>query len=154
MTSIQQFYGTGRRKTASARVFIRPHRDAKGSILVNQLPLADYLPGEVAQMVVYRPLVLLGLENSLNVYVTVRGGGKSAQRDAIRHGIARALIAWEEGGLPVEVMPSQEQESEKELLSFRRRLRAAGEVTRDRRKVERKKVGLHKARKAAQYSKR
>ncbi|MBP7546696.1 MAG: 30S ribosomal protein S9 [Corallincola sp.] len=126
-----QNYGTGRRKSSSARVFIK---SGSGVITVNQRPLDVYFGRETARMVVRQPLELTQLSEKLDVYVTVAGGGISGQAGAIRHGIARALIEFDE--------------------SLRSPLRQAGFVTRDARKVERKKVGLHKARKRPQYSKR
>ncbi len=126
-----QNYGTGRRKSSSARVFIK---SGNGLITVNQRPLDVYFSRETARMIVRQPLELTQLGEKLDVYVTVAGGGISGQAGAIRHGIARALIEFDE--------------------SLRSPLRQAGFVTRDARKVERKKVGLHKARKRPQYSKR
>ena len=126
-----QNYGTGRRKSSSARVFIK---SGSGVITVNQRPLDVYFGRETARMVVRQPLELTQLSEKLDVYVTVAGGGISGQAGAIRHGIARALMEFDE--------------------SLRGSLRQAGFVTRDARKVERKKVGLHKARKRPQYSKR
>ncbi|MBQ1783676.1 MAG: 30S ribosomal protein S9 [Gammaproteobacteria bacterium] len=126
-----QNYGTGRRKSSSARVFIK---SGSGVITVNQRPLDVYFGRETARMVVRQPLELTQLSEKLDVYVTVAGGGISGQAGAIRHGIARALMEFDE--------------------SLRGALRQAGFVTRDARKVERKKVGLHKARKRPQYSKR
>lgn len=156
MSSIQQFYGTGRRKTASARVFVRvsENSNAKNNVTVNHLALENYLPGEVAHITVFQPLALLKLNHGLDIYVTVRGGGKSAQRDAIRHGLTKAIIAWEKAGLPAHILTEKQHDSEEEPISFHKQLRKAGLVTRDARQVERKKPGLHKARKRAQYSKR
>jgi len=127
----QTYYGTGRRKTSTARVFLR---SGSGSITVNGKSLDDYFGRETARMVVRQPLVKMEMMESFDIMVTVRGGGGTGQSGAIRHGITRALIAYDE-----EMRPP---------------LRKAGFVTRDSRKVERKKVGLHKARKATQYSKR
>ncbi|RMD71496.1 MAG: 30S ribosomal protein S9 [Gammaproteobacteria bacterium] len=127
----QHYYGTGRRKTSTARVFLRP---GNGQIIVNRRPLEVYFGRETARMVVRQPLDLTGLGDRFDIYVTVKGGGSTGQAGAIRHGITRALIDYDE--------------------SLRQPLRKAGFVTRDARKVERKKVGLHKARKAPQYSKR
>lgn len=126
-------YGTGRRKTAVARVFMRPGR---GKILVNRRLLENYFGHETARMVVRQPLVLTDNVDKVDIYATVAGGGPSGQAGAIRHGIARALAASDSS------------------RSVYRVLRKAGLMTRDSRKVERKKVGLHKARKATQYSKR
>ena len=125
------FYGTGRRKTSTARVFLTPGR---GTITVNDRPLETFFGRKTAQMIVKQPLELMKLGEALDVKVTVRGGGTTGQAGAIRHGLTRALIRYDE--------------------SFRPTLRKAGFVTRDAREVERKKVGLRKARRATQYSKR
>ena len=124
-------YGTGRRKTATARVFIKP---GNGRVLVNRRTLDDYFGRETARMVVRQPLRIAGVAEQVDVDVTVRGGGGSGQAGAIRHGIARALVAQDE--------------------EMRKPMREAGLLTRDAREVERKKVGLRKARKRPQYSKR
>ena len=124
-------YGTGRRKTSTARVFIKP---GNGRILVNRRPLDEYFGRETARMVVRQPLRIAQAEERFDLAVTVRGGGGSGQAGAIRHGIARALVEYDE--------------------SLRAGLREAGFLTRDARAVERKKVGLRKARKRPQYSKR
>ena len=129
--SATQYYGTGRRKTSTARVFLR---DGGGSITVNQRPLDQYFGREVARMIVRQPLELVELSDKFDINVTVEGGGSFGQAGAIRHGITRALLEYDE--------------------SLRGSLRAAGYVTRDAREVERKKVGLCKARKRPQYSKR
>lgn len=126
-----QYYGTGRRKTSTARVFLRP---GTGKITVNQRPLDDYFGRETASMIVRQPLELTESTGKFDVYVTVRGGGGNGQAGAIRLGLSRALMDYDE--------------------TLRTPLRAAGYVTRDARAVERKKVGLRKARKRPQYSKR
>ena len=126
-----QNYSTGRRKSSSARVFIR---SGSGNITVNKRPLDQYFGRQTARMIVRQPLQLAELENKFDIAVTVRGGGNSGQAGAIRHGITRALMEYDE--------------------TLRPALRRAGLVTRDARVVERKKVGLHKARKRPQYSKR
>ncbi|NRD75489.1 30S ribosomal protein S9 [Shewanella sp. VB17] len=126
-----QYYGTGRRKTSTARVFAKM---GTGKILVNQLPLDEYFGRETSRMVVRQPLELVEMTDKLDIYVTVKGGGNTGQAGAIRHGITRALMELDE--------------------SLRPSLRAAGFVTRDARKVERKKVGLRKARRKPQFSKR
>jgi small subunit ribosomal protein S9 len=126
-----QNYGTGRRKTAAARVFIVP---GSGNILVNGEPLDEYFGRETARMIVRQPLEVVEAAERYDVKVTVRGGGNSGQAGAIRHGIARALVEEDE--------------------NLRVPLRRAGFLTRDARAVERKKVGLRKARKRPQYSKR
>jgi len=124
-------YGTGRRKTATARVFLKK---GKGAILVNGRPVDEYFGRETARMMVRSPLVLLEIQDKFDVSVNVAGGGPSGQAGAIRHGITRALIDYD--------------------AAYRPALRKAGFVTRDAREVERKKVGLHGARKRPQYSKR
>jgi small subunit ribosomal protein S9 len=127
----EQFYGTGRRKTSTARVFLTP---GAGDIRVNEKPLDEFFGRKTAQMIVRQPLELTKLGETFDVKVTVTGGGTTGQAGAIRHGLTRALMAYDE--------------------SLRSPLRKAGFVTRDAREVERKKVGLRKARKATQYSKR
>ena len=126
-----QNYGTGRRKSSSARVFIKP---GSGKITINQRELDVYFGRETARMIVRQPLELVELTDKLDLYITVKGGGISGQAGAIRHGIARALL---------QVDPD-----------FRLALKRAGLLTRDARMVERKKPGLKKARKASQFSKR
>src|SRR5690554_5938747 len=126
-----QYYGTGRRKTATARVFISK---GTGAITVNNRSLDGFFGREVARMIVRQPLELLELGDTFDVKVTVSGGGSFGQAGAIRHGLTRALMAYDE--------------------ELRSPLRKAGFVTRDARAVERKKVGLRKARKRPQYSKR
>ena len=125
------YYGTGRRKTSAARVFLRP---GSGEIKVNGRPLDNFFGRETARMIVRQPLELSQLEGKFDITVSVRGGGTTGQAGAIRHGITRALIDYDE--------------------TLRQPLRKAGFVTRDAREVERKKVGLRKARRATQYSKR
>ncbi|MBZ9557172.1 MULTISPECIES: 30S ribosomal protein S9 [Modicisalibacter] len=127
----QQYYGTGRRKTSTARVFLKP---GTGKITVNNRELGEYFGRVTAQMVVRQPLELTQTGEQFDAYITVAGGGGSAQAGAIRHGITRALISYNE--------------------EFRKPLREAGYVTRDAREVERKKVGLRKARRRPQFSKR
>ncbi|MBX3705124.1 MAG: 30S ribosomal protein S9 [Pseudomonadales bacterium] len=129
--AVTQSYGTGRRKTAAARVFIKP---GTGSIVVNDLPLDRYFGRETSRMIVRQALEVAELVGRVDVRVTVAGGGNSGQAGSIRHGIARALVEHDE--------------------SLRAPLRRAGFLTRDARAVERKKVGLRKARKRPQYSKR
>lgn len=127
----EQYYGTGRRKTSTARVFIS---QGTGTIVVNDRPLDEYFGREVARMIVRQPLELTENIGKFDIKVTVKGGGSFGQAGAIRHGLTRALMAYDEAMRPT--------------------LRAAGFVTRDAREVERKKVGLRKARKRPQYSKR
>ena len=129
--AVEQYYGTGRRKTSSARVNMRP---GSGNIIVNGKPLDEYFGRETARMVVRQPLELTETTDKVDIRVTVEGGGSSGQAGAIRHGITRALISYDE--------------------EFKSSLRKAGYVTRDARMVERKKIGLHKARRATQFSKR
>lgn len=124
-------YGTGRRKSATARVYLRK---GKGAIVVNGRPVDDYFGRETARMMVRSPFVLLEMTDKFDVNVNVAGGGPSGQAGAIRHGITRALMDYN--------------------ADYRPALRKAGFVTRDAREVERKKVGLHGARKRPQYSKR
>ena len=123
-----QYYGTGRRKSSAARVFIKP---GNGKIVINQRSLEQYFGRETARMVVRQ---LVDMVEKLDLYITVKGGGISGQAGAIRHGITRALMEYDE--------------------SLRSELRKAGFVTRDARQVERKKVGLRKARRRPQFSKR
>ena len=142
--SIPRKYGTGRRKTATARVFLQPK--GSGNITVNHHSLDDYFGRETSRMIVRQPLVAVDVLDQFDFYITVVGGGASGQAGAIRHGITRALLAYDEEG---DAGGTGEGEA-----SWRKILRQAGFVTRDSRVVERKKVGLHKARKATQYSKR
>ncbi|MCP0914568.1 MULTISPECIES: 30S ribosomal protein S9 [Legionella] len=143
MAEMQQYYGTGRRKSSVARVFLRP---GKGQIKVNNRALEEYFGRETACMIIRQPLETVDVLNKFDIYATVVGGGISGQAGAIRLGIARALVEYDEQDLPEASEPNPD--------SFRRKLRARGLLTRDPRRVERKKVGLHKARRATQYSKR
>jgi small subunit ribosomal protein S9 len=143
MAELTQYYGTGRRKSSVARVFLRP---GSGNVLVNNREIADYFPRETARMVIRQPLVAVDMLGKFDLYITVKGGGISGQAGAVRLGIARALVAYDEEGAT-----GGEGSDEH---SFRRILRGEDLLTRDARRVERKKVGLHKARKATQYSKR
>ena len=145
--SIKQNYGTGRRKEASARVFLRP---GSGNITVNNLSLDEYFGRETARMMVRSPFELLNL-TQFDALVSVKGGGKSGQAGAIRHGITRALVEYEKENGDQEGGSSGEGEA---ALTWHRSLRKAGFVTRDPRVVERKKVGRHKARRGVQFSKR
>lgn len=129
--AVKQINGTGRRKTSVARVYLQK---GKGEILVNGRPLDEYFGRKTSCMIVRQPLELLNVTGDFDIKVTVLGGGVSSQAGAIRHGITRALIEHDE--------------------SLKAQLRAAGFVTRDPREVERKKIGLRKARKRPQYSKR
>lgn len=143
--ALAQNYGTGRRKTATARVFLRK---GTGIIQVNGRTLENYFGRETAQMVVNQPLEVVDQMGKFDITVTVSGGGSSGQAGAVRHGISRALIGYDES---TTINTDDDAGND---ASFRRLLRRAGLVTRDARKVERKKVGRHKARKGTQYSKR
>lgn len=127
----QYNYGTGRRKSAVARVFIKP---GKGAIIINDKPIDDYFSRKTGRMIVRQPLELTNNAASFDIMVNIHGGGESGQAGAVRHGITRALIEYDATLRPV--------------------LRKAGLVTRDAREVERKKVGLRKARRRKQFSKR
>lgn len=143
MAEMQQYYGTGRRKSSTARVFLRP---GKGDIKVNKRPLEDYFGRETSCMIVRQALESVEMTGKFDVFATVVGGGISGQAGAVRLGIARALVAYDEQDMKEGTEPNPD--------SFRRKLRSRGLLTRDSRRVERKKVGLHKARRATQYSKR
>lgn len=125
------YYGTGRRKTSTARVHLKP---GKGEIRINDRPLDEYFGRETSRMIVLQPFDAVQMQDKFDVTVNVNGGGANGQAGAIRHGITRALLRYDE--------------------ALRKTLRKAGYVTRDARAVERKKYGLHKARKRPQYSKR
>lgn len=142
MTTKTHYYGTGRRKTSIARVFL--HR-GNGKIIVNRLPLEEYFDRKTSCMIVRQPLVVTNMLEKFDVRTTVKGGGGSGQAGAIRLGIARALAAYDE---------QTSSEASTEATSLHKLLRAAGLLTRDSRVVERKKVGRHKARRGTQYSKR
>jgi len=129
--AIQHNYGTGRRKSAVARVFIKP---GKGKITVNNKPVDEFFSRETGRMVVRQPLVLTNHMDTFDITINVVGGGESGQAGAVRHGISRALVEYD--------------------ASLKPALSKAGLVTRDAREVERKKVGLHKARRRKQFSKR
>lgn len=143
----EQNYGTGRRKNAAARVFLRP---GNGNIIVNKLPIDQYFSRETASMIVRQPLIAVDAMNKFDVYATVAGGGKSGQAGALRHGITRALVQYERGDDVGEV----DESGDGIHGPWHDILRKAGFVTRDPRAVERKKVGRPKARKGAQFSKR
>lgn len=146
MAEKQDYYGTGRRKTSTARVHLKP---GKGIITINDSSIDKYFGRETARMIVRQPLIVTRLQDRFDVFVTVMGGGMSGQAGAIRHGIARALVQYdEEGG------SKGSGEGEGGGMSLRKVLRQGGHLTRDPREVERKKVGKHKARKGTQYSKR
>ncbi len=155
----EQYYGTGRRKTSTARVFITK---GTGNISINNSTIEEYFGRPTARMTVRQPLELLDLSKKFDINVTVKGGGIMGQAAAIRHGLTRALMKYDEVKLPAKTSTEEEGEGSEGgkggkgegISSFRRILRKAGYVTRDSREVERKKVGLHKARKRPQYSKR
>ena len=127
----EQYYATGRRKTSSARVYLSA---GTGAIVVNGLPVDEFFGRKTARMIVRQPLDVVEMNDKFDIKVSVKGGGNSGQAGAIRHGITRALMEYDE--------------------TLRAALRKAGFVTRDAREVERKKVGLRKARRAVQFSKR
>ena len=129
--AVQQNYGTGRRKSAVARVFLKP---GKGDIVVNGKPVDEFFSRETGRMIVRQPLALTDSLARFDIQVNVTGGGESGQAGAVRHGITRALIDYDD--------------------TLKAALKKAGLVTRDAREVERKKVGLHKARRRKQFSKR
>jgi small subunit ribosomal protein S9 len=131
MASLQHNYGTGRRKSSTARVFLR---SGSGNIVVNGRPVDEFFGRETSRMIVRQPLVVSQMSDKFDVMVTVEGGGITGQAGAIRLGIARALVEYND--------------------TLKGDLRKAGLMTRDAREVERKKVGLHKARRATQFSKR
>ena len=131
MAEMVQFYGTGRRKTSVARVFLRP---GQGRITVNRRPFEDYFPRETLRLIVTQPLELTGTTSQVDAKVNVKGGGLSGQAGAVRHGIARALLEFN--------------------LELRPQLKRAGMLTRDPRMKERKKYGQPGARKRFQFSKR
>jgi small subunit ribosomal protein S9 len=147
MAEKQEYYGTGRRKTSTARVYLKP---GKGVITINDSSIDEYFGRETARMIVRQPLIATRLQDRFDVFVKVVGGGMSGQAGAIRHGIARALVKFdEETGTGESSSGSGEG-----ALTLRKVLRQGGHLTRDPREVERKKVGKHKARKGTQYSKR
>lgn len=141
--AMKHTYGTGRRKTSTARVFLVK---GKGNIIINDRKLDEYFGRETSCMVVRQPLIAADVLNNFDVHVTVAGGGINGQAGAIRHGIARALVKYDEGDDAASALANEN--------SMRKIMRRAGYMTRDAREVERKKVGKHKARKGTQYSKR
>lgn len=138
MTTKNHYYGTGRRKTSVARVFLRR---GNGKIIVNHKPIDTYFARETARMIIRQPLVATDMASKFDIYATVNGGGANGQAGAIRLGIARALVDYD-------------TQTSTDSTAMRKTLRGAGLLTRDSRVVERKKVGRHKARKGPQYSKR
>ena len=131
MARTESYYSTGRRKSATARVFLKR---GTGQFTINDRPMEDFFGREATRLIVKQPLVSVGLIERFDVNASVKGGGLSGQADAVRHGIARALLIYD--------------------AELRSTLRRGGFLSRDSREVERKKVGLHKARKRPQYSKR
>lgn len=146
MAAVQQTIATGRRKTSTARVFLRP---GKGEMTVNGKSLEEFFGRETARMVVMQPFVAVDATGQFDAHITVKGGGISGQAGAIRHGITRALVMIEKARLEKE-----DDDGEGGNGAWHQTLRKAGYVTRDPRAVERKKVGRHKARKGTQFSKR
>lgn len=142
MATEKNFYSTGRRKSSTARVFLTP---GKGAIVINGRPLDQYFSRKTARMVVLQALEVTSMTSNFDINATVVGGGMTGQSGAIRHGISRALVKFEKDGVA---------DVEGENGPIKSALRKAGFITRDAREVERKKVGLKKARKGTQYSKR
>lgn len=146
MTTKNHYYGTGRRKSSIARVFLQP---GGGSITINSLNLEKYFGRETLRMTVHQPFTATGLSGKFDVMATVKGGGNSSQAGAIRLGIARAIVLYDK-----QTSNSSANTDAENSLALRKVLRDAGFLTRDARVVERKKVGRHKARRGTQYSKR
>jgi small subunit ribosomal protein S9 len=147
-SKIKQFYGTGRRKSAIARVFLRP---GSGKLSINGRTMEDYFPRENLRILISKPFELVGMVGRFDAYITVKGSGTSGQAGAVRLGITRALLDYDEG---TETDNASSSEASSGILGFRPILRKAGFVTRDARIVERKKIGLSKARRGKQFSKR
>jgi len=153
--NIKYYYGTGRRKTSTARVFIN---EGTGNILINKKD--KYFQSNFAKMIIKEPLKLLKIESKFDIKITVTGGGIIGQAGAIRHGLTRALISYDNEFNPKntkdDITEKEEILSEENISinTWKQKLRKAGFVTRDPRKVERKKVGFRKSRKKEQYSKR
>lgn len=145
----KQYNGTGRRKEACARVFITK---GTGTITVNKKPMEEYFSRKDARIIVKQPLEVVDMNDKFDIYVTVEGGGIKGQAEAVRHGLTRALISYDEEF--ADKAAQQDSEVDISQNSYRRKLRKHGFVTRDSRCVERKKVGHRKARKVEQYSKR
>ena len=148
--AVKQYTATGRRKTSVARIFLRP---GTGNIIVNKLPLDKYFGRETLRMIVRQPLQAVDMEGKFDILATAKGGGGTGQAGALLLGIARALVAYDEEG-KVALNPHGDETADAGPRPFRRILRDHGHLTRDARKVERKKVGLRKARRAKQFSKR
>jgi len=177
MTSTEQYVSTGRRKTSIARVFLKPgtgkisvHKQAGNSVTNKKTPkrrvsLENYFARETDRMIVMQPLEALSIAKKFDIYMTIEGGGTSGQAGAARHGITRALIAYEKAQLKSSPVAAEKADNDDEggegsgdtvveNGSWHKLLRKEGFVTRDPRAVERKKVGRHKARKDIQFSKR
>lgn len=146
----QQYLGTGRRKNSIARVFLKK---GSGKISINGKELDKYFDRDTSRMLVMQPVEAVEMTGKFDLLITVKGGGITGQAGAIRHGVTRALMAYDEDGVVAD-QGGEEGEGSNASQSFRRILRSKGYVTRDSRSVERKKVGLHKARKRPQFSKR
>ena len=142
-SQMTQFYGTGRRKNSSARVFLRP---GSGNIVINSRQLSEYFVRETDCMIIRQPLEVVDMLKKFDIVATVTGGGMSGQAGAVRLGIARALVAFDEDGIAPDADRGED--------TCRKKLRREHLLTRDARRVERKKVGLRKARRATQFSKR
>lgn len=155
--TVEQYYGTGRRKSAIARVFLKK---GTGQISINNRTLEEYFGGrKAAHMVVRQPLECVEMGENFDIKIRVHGSGPMGQASAIRHGITRALLDYDESGMQPAAAPMVSSEDDEDgegggIQTFRQILRKAGYVTRDSRCVERKKVGHRKARKVEQYSKR
>lgn len=146
-----KYYATGKRKTCCARVFLKK---GNGAIIVNGMTINDYFSRLTARIVVQQPLNIINMLDFFDFYITVSGGGEMGQASAIRHGITKALIQYDEKLPQSGVVSSLENKNIISFQNFRKIFRGEGLVTRDSRKVERKKVGFRKARKRQQYSKR
>ncbi len=151
MANSEHHYATGRRKTSTARVYL--FSGGKGEITVNNKPLDEYFGRKTSRMIVRQPLDAVNMISNFDIKVMVKGGGPNGQAGAIRHGITRALISYDEATTVV-TDDDDSGEGGSTVQTFRKVLRRAGFVTRDSRCVERKKVGRHKARKGTQFSKR
>lgn len=147
MATEKNYYGTGRRKTSTARVFIKK---GKGNIVINDKSLEEYFSRETARMIVRQPLEVTAFQSKFDILATVDGGGMNGQAGALRHAISRALVKYE----VAETGDDSDSDSGSSGGPIKKSLRKAGYMTRDAREVERKKVGKHKARKGTQYSKR
>lgn len=152
-TQQQSYYGTGRRKSSVARVFMRK---GSGKVVINHRDHAEYFSRPADIQAIMSPFVVTELEGKFDLYVTVKGGGCTGQAGAIRHGIARALVVFDEKDMPKKEVAEGMNASNADVgaMALRKKLREFGMLTRDARKVERKKVGKPKARRSKQFSKR